>query len=796
MMSGTYDPGLVALSFAVAVLTSYTALDLASRVTIARGPTRLAWLAGGAAAMGLGIWAMHFIGMLALTLPMPVSYDLSRVQASLLAAIVASGLALFVVSRRSMRWPAWLAGGGLLGLGITIMHYTGMASMRMPATIQYAPAPFALSIVLAVGVSLAALWLTFRLRSRVLMWCKLGSAVTMGAAICGTHYLGMQAVSFVPTSIASARMEGELTAPPLAIIAIGVSAILVLGLTSLAALQDQRLSARKALRESETRLQTLITNLPVVVSELDHNGVYTLSEGKGLEKLGRKPGDVVGRSIFEVHADNAELLAHTRRALAGESFTSTVEIGGEVFEIRWTPLRDQDGRVSSVIRVGVNVSERARAEETLRHQALHDTLTGLPNRALLQSRLRQAIAAAQSGTEILALLLLDLDRFKEINDTFGHHAGDLLLQQVGARLLRTLRSSDTVARLGGDEFAIVLTAGDKQSVAETARRVLAAFEAPFVVEGQPFEVGTSIGIAYYPDHGDDVQTLLRRADVAMYVAKRAHSGYVVYTCEQDQHSPDRLALVADLRHAIARGELLLHYQPKAAIASGHISGVEALARWSHPQRGLVPPDQFIPLAEQTGLIGALTLWVLDAALRQCRDWRRQGLDLGVAVNLSTHSLLDARLPHTIADLLNTYQIPPGKLRLEITESSIMADPARAQEVLTRLSALGVCIAIDDFGTGYSSLAYLKRLPVNELKIDKSFVSHMREDRTDAAIVSSTIGLAHSLGLHVVAEGVEDSETWDLLATLGCDTAQGYYLSRPLPPDELARRVAGAPQAVA
>jgi diguanylate cyclase (GGDEF)-like protein len=379
---------------------------------------------------------------------------------------------------------------------------------------------------------------------------------------------------------------------------------------------------------------------------------------------------------------------------------------------------------------------------------------------------------------------MDLDRFKEVNDTFGHHYGDLLLEQLGARLGSVLRDSDTIARLGGDEFAILLPTASVEDATQIATRVLQVLEQGFSLGTLNLDIDASIGIALAPAHGSDADTLLRRADVAMYVAKRSGSAYAVYSFDQDQHSPSRLALVGELRRAIDQHELSLYFQPKVDYQLGRITCVEALVRWQHSQHGLLGPDQFVPLAEQTGLIRPLSAWVLEAALRQCHQWRQAGFDLAVAVNLSMRNLHDPEIPEMIRRLLARWGVPPARLVVEITESSLMADAARAMDVLTRLRDMGIGISIDDFGTGYSSLAYLKRLPVDELKIDKSFVLHMGSDENDAAIVRSTIGLAHDLGLTVVAEGVEDEAVWDLLGALGCDLVQGYYISRPQPAAEL------------
>jgi diguanylate cyclase (GGDEF)-like protein len=426
-----------------------------------------------------------------------------------------------------------------------------------------------------------------------------------------------------------------------------------------------------------------------------------------------------------------------------------------------------------------------RQAEVNEHQALHDALTDLPNRTLFHDRVHQALASARREHIAAAVMIMDLDRFKEVNDTLGHASGDELLKQVGLRLRDSLRESDTVARLGGDEFGVLLPkVVDAEAAVAVARKLRTTLEEPFTLHGLALRMEASIGIALFPDHGSDVQSLLQRADVAMYVAKEHPSGCELYARERDEYSPDRLTLLTELRRGIDRGQLLLHFQPKADLRTGDIQGVEALVRWQHPERGMIPPDEFIPPAQKTGVITPLTMFVLDEALRQCRTWALQGMELCVAVNLSTRNLLDVHLPDTVGELLARWEVPARLLELEITESTILADPVRAMEILSRLDEMGIRLAIDDFGTGYSSLAYLKRLPVDELKIDKSFILGMEENENDAVIVRSTIDLGRNLGLRVVAEGVETAKAWNRLVSLGCDIAQGYYLSRPVPADQL------------
>jgi diguanylate cyclase len=418
-------------------------------------------------------------------------------------------------------------------------------------------------------------------------------------------------------------------------------------------------------------------------------------------------------------------------------------------------------------------------------QALHDGLTGLPNRRLLHDRTGQAMRQADRELVPAALALIDLDRFKEVNDTLGHHYGDQLLVQVGQRLQAALRKVDTVARLGGDEFAVLLPRIETAEGAVTvAKKLQAALEEPFVLEGLNVDVEASIGLALYPEHGSDPEELLQHADIAMYVAKDTHAGFVLFDPSLDQHSPRRLVLLGELRRAIDQHQLLLHYQPKVDAHTSRVLGVEALVRWQHPEHGLLPPGEFIPLAERTGLIGPLTHYVLDAALQQCHQWRQAGHELPVAVNVSARRLLDLDFPDEVAGLLTRWRVPARLLVVEITESTIMADPTHAIQILGRLNEMGVQLSIDDFGTGYSSMAYLKTLPVHELKVDRSFVAQMTSDSRDAVIVHSTIDLGRNLGLRVVAEGVEDSLTLQHLDLLGCHAAQGYHISRPVPAEDL------------
>jgi diguanylate cyclase (GGDEF)-like protein len=432
-------------------------------------------------------------------------------------------------------------------------------------------------------------------------------------------------------------------------------------------------------------------------------------------------------------------------------------------------------------------NELARKQQENEFQALHDALTGMPNRMLFQRTLQDAIDDARRTGGRLAVMLMDLDHFKEINDTLGHHFGDLLLKEIGPRLSKALRDQDLLARLGGDEFGLLLPDLPSEDIAvRVAGRLLEELEHPISVEGLALDVSGSIGIALFPMQADDADTLLRRADVAMYAAKESGGGYELYSEELDRHNPQRLTLIGQVRPAIENGEFAMYYQPKVRLSDGRVAGAEALIRWQHPTLGLVPPDEFIPLVEKTVLLRPLTSWIVDDVLRQWREWADMGIRLPVSINVSARSLLDQDLPDGIERALEESNVPPAFLRMELTEGFLAGDSGRSTYVLDRLSDVGVGLSIDDFGTGYSSLAYLKRLPIEEIKIDRSFVMQMHVDANDFMIVRATVDLGKNLCLRVVAEGVEDLDTFDRLAEFGCDEAQGYYIAKPLSAIEFTR----------
>ena len=552
------------------------------------------------------------------------------------------------------------------------------------------------------------------------------------------------------------------------------------------------LRARLAAHE---RFRVLVDTASEVITVLDEDGAVVSRDGPVEAVFGPGAAALTGQRLDALlHPDDRPRLRQAlARVRAGTADRETVLLrvtdGAAGWRFVRSTLRDLRGEpaVAGLVITSRDVTANTALEHQLQHQAHHDPLTGLPNRVLLADRFQQALAAsARTGTPA-GLMVIDLDRFKDINDTLGHGCGDQLLVQVAARLTGALRASDTVARLGGDEFAVLLPQVDGLPGAlAAARTVRLALERPFGVGGVELSVEASIGVVTSDTDGTDPQALLQRADIAMYAAKRKGATAVAFCASHATTSADQLSLLGELRRALDNGELTLHYQPKVTLSDGTLCGAEALVRWQHPQRGLLAPGQFLPAAERTGLINPLTRYVLDAALRQTRQWLDAGQPLAVSVNISARNLLQDDLPALVAGLLDRHGVPARLLQLELTESAIMAEPERARAQLCDLAALGVHLAIDDFGAGYTSLGQLKDLPVSQLKVDRSFVAAMGNDPSSATIVQSIVDLGRHLGLTTVAEGVESAADLDALHGYGCDAAQGYYLSHPVPAEDLQR----------
>jgi len=676
MLIGHYTFSLVLISILVAMLASYTALDLTGRIASAKGRAVWLWIGGGALSLGIGIWSMHFIGMLAFQLPIDLGFDLPITLLSLAIAILSSGLALWLVSHPLL--PAWQLSVGALamGVGISAMHYTGMAALRMQPGIDYDPAWFGASLVIAVSASAAALWIAFRLRQHTpyVRLARGAAAIVMGFAIVGMHYTGMAAANFAEGSFCGA-LTGGLRTDGLDKLVL-VTSLAVLTITLLTSILDARLEARTA---------------------------------------------VLSNSLREANRELTQL-------------------------------------------------------------ALHDTLTGLPNRILLADRIEQAMRKIDSQGGQFALMFMDLDGFKPVNDAYGHHVGDQLLRAVAMRLRENFHRHDTLARIGGDEFVLLVEVEDVEDVSTVAARQVALIGRHFTVGDHELQVSVSIGIALYPGNGHIQQELLMNADAAMYHAKSAgKNGYSFFDSSMNTNARNHLQLLQDLRAALKQDQFCVHYQPKFNAGDGQPVGAEALVRWNHPEHGLLMPDKFIALAEKTGLIISIGEWVLNEACRQMRVWFDMGFThWRIAVNLSALQFCHSGLVNTVASALSRHDLPANSLTLEITETTAMNDADASMTVLQALSEMGVDLSIDDFGTGYSSLMYLKRLPANELKIDRGFVRDLENDSDDAAIVSAIVALGQALDLRIVAEGVETSSQRSFLTRLGCDSLQGYLLGYPLP----------------
>ncbi len=545
-------------------------------------------------------------------------------------------------------------------------------------------------------------------------------------------------------------------------------------------------------------IRLLMAHAPAAIAMFDRDMRYLMATPRWREdfRLGDQP--LIGRSHYEVFPESPDhWKAMHQRCLQGASERNEeepfVRADGRIDWVRGEilPWRDSSGEIGGILMFSEVITQTRRAEETIKRMAYSDPLTDLPNKQLFMDRLNQAIEHAGATQRQVAVMFLDLDRFKLINDTLGHDIGDLLLMAIAERLAGCMSTADTVARLGGDEFTIVLgDVSDAEEVAQIAKSILEALSKPIRVRDQELFVSTSIGISMFPDDGEQAVHLLKNADAALYQAKERGNGYEFYVSTMNATAPERLALENSLRRALERGELTLHYQPQLDLSTGRIVGAEALARWQHPEWGMVPPATFIPLAEETGLIIPITEWVLRTACLQNKAWQMAGLPpIRISVNLSGRSFKQRDLASMVDRVFSETGLLPHHLDLELTESSLMEDVEATTVTLNRLNGMGIQLSIDDFGTGYSSLSYLKRFPLSTLKIDRSFVRDLANDQDDAAIVKAIIALAHSLCLRVVAEGVETEEQLAFLQAENCDEIQGYYLSRPLPADAFAQFLA-------
>lgn len=817
-MRGQYDLWTVILSFLIAWFAAFVAIQLAGRVREAAAHRTVPWIWAGGTALGSGIWSMHFMGMIAYRLPVPMLYDLPMTAASVLPAILSSVLALYIAGTRQRGPVQLLLAAMLMGLGISVMHYSGMAAITFVPPPAWSIPWVAASVIVAIVVSLIALMLLTRFswdRSESHFSIQIGAAALMGLGICSMHYTGMAAMQLSPESYCMSR-PGSVPGEQLSL-AIVSNTLLLLAVMTVGAYRDQR-QARQHLRDaaaklthsaeiraqaealaleltcdlraSEQRFRTLVEHTPGAMLMIDADGRIILANLAAEGLLGYPDAELVGQSLdlllpTRFRAGHDALRAgynhapQLRRIGAGRDLYCLRKDGSEVpIELELNPLTVDDRRV--VLAAIIDLTERKQAEEHIKRLAYFDDLTGLPNRSQFERRLGELFDRRDDMG--FGLLFADLDGFKEINDSLGHSAGDRVLALVAQRLRDAVGANGEVFRFGGDEFIVLLPAGDALRDDTIANELIRRVSLPLRVEGEQLAVTLSLGSVRHPEHGDEHDLLLRRADNALYHAKAAGKNlHLRFQADMEVTVTRRFTMLNELRQAVEREQLVLLYQPMVELQSQRVIGVEALVYWDHPIHGRITPATFIPVAEENGLIESLGEWVLAEAVRQSAQWRAQGLaPLRIAVNVSCTQFRNAtRLLDAVIETLQRHDYPAGDLELEITERQIMYDPEASIAVMHALSDLGVVIALDDFGTGYSSLSYLRQFPLDKLKIDRSFIDQIDQTGPGQAIVRAISELGRSLGMSVVAEGIEREAQLASLLACGCDEAQGYLFGRPM-----------------
>ncbi|WP_407571940.1 EAL domain-containing protein [Deinococcus altitudinis] len=826
ILQASYSPALVLLSILLACVGSYTALSLAARLSLLHGRVWLGWWSLGTVILGLGIWSMHFVGMLALHLHVPMSYRFWPTVLSVLPAIAASGLVLQTANRPRLSAATLLVSSVVMGAGIASMHYLGMNAIGQPLMMVFSPGLVALSVLIAVVASGAALFLAFSLKSTGFKPSgslqRILGAVLLGVGIASMHYTGMWATTFTAPTMnipTSSGTQGTLA------ITVSLAVFALFGLLAAALIVERLFTRQQQHRdELEALVQVRTTELgraleeneqmylsSLATAQRSYHTLNTLSEGvmqlgssgtvltcntSAAQLLDLQTEDVLGRRLQDIPLELDD--DQRRRTPQGLLFQQLLDRPKEAQTVgrtradgtyQWLSfvrhdLHQDNFQSEHLVVCMTDVTEQRENERKLHHQANTDALTGLANRHTLYEALPELLYNAAWRHTSVAVLFIDLDQFKAINDSVGHSVGDKVLMEVSQRLGRVVRQPDLLVRLGGDEFCVVLDAikdvGDVLRVAERIHRQLVE---PLQCEGHHFQVGASIGITMFPELADSAQSLLRQADLAMYRVKRnGRGGTAVFQLEIEAEALRRALVEQHLQEAVSRGELTLVYQPLVALGEGRITACEALLRWNNAELGFVSPAEFIPIAEQSGLIYGLDEWVILEACKQAARWRIQGYQIEMAVNVSALHVQSPELTLFVQRVLEETGTRPEQLRLELTEGALMLDMEEALRQLHALRGLGVQLALDDFGTGYSSLSWLQSLPIEQLKLDRSLLEHATEEPRRELVLASFVTLAQTLGMTVVAEGIETPAQLALLRHMGCDFGQGYFLSRPITPE--------------
>ncbi|MDH5516817.1 MAG: EAL domain-containing protein [Gammaproteobacteria bacterium] len=797
---GRYNPELVFLSVLIAMFSAYTALNLiarlksnnASHITKSRIGT-------SGLVLGLGIWSMHFVGMLAFSLPVPIHYGGSMTLISLIVAILATIAGLAIANSNDSR-SRLLSGGLVLGIGISSMHYVGMAALHAPVQMHHNHLLIGLSIITGIVASTTALWLAFAVGKGEIsgsLKVKLSSSFFMGLGISGVHYIGMAAMSFYP------KMNNEFVAAGFELetdlVGVALTAAILL-LMSFALWSSRLIADSNLLYQNEEKIRAITENLSDIIITINSRGIIEFANAAVTKCFGYRADEIIGKNVSMLMPEsyakkhNSYIQHYIKTNSSGIIGTSGRELlglhkDGNTFPIDLSVTETNIAGHKIFIGTIRDISERIDAQKKLEYLAHHDVLTTLPNRHSFLQHIDHALAHAKRQQLLIAVMFLDLDRFKVINDTLGHDIGDKLLQEIAQRLKNCIRASDVIARISGDEFTILLNDLSKlDDIAQIANKVINELAQPFIHAGHELFTSASIGISVYPDDVKTTSGMMRHADIAMYRAKsEGGNQFCFYSTEMNTRESSHLKLESALRRALGKNEFELYYQPQMDNESGVFSGTEALLRWNHPELGTLPPNDFIPILEETGLIIPVGEWIIRTACEQAVRWQAMGLPpMHVAVNLSARQFSEHDLADKISAILEQTGLPAELLELEITENILMQQDNQTMNIINKLHALGIQLAIDDFGTGYSSLSYLRKFPIHTLKIDRSFVRDITIDSDDAAIVQLIIDMAHSLKLNVIAEGVETKEQIKFLKDRRCWEMQGYFFSKPLPANDITQ----------